>query len=296
MALIDGYLVVRINSFIPRDVPGVTELITTGPHAGKTAVSLPPIARFHPLHPSNEYKPRGTGYLTDQRGFSSDSQASCRVQSAARITLYPPRLVTQIHVTSGTTEVNLNSGLTQDRDFADMSDCSTSDLYDLTGVRFEDRTGRLPPGPMGFAQNITTILDGLVKRPQPSGDLKNQYNMLYSMLRFQKSKPTGPWRPGTVGEPYAAGLEIHGEVSDPLVAGSANLDYTVDFVINVDVENSRLLVGVFGLIDRFPAFEAYANFNGFTKTLFQILPAKGSTLLDLVGAESVPVASAVSFP
>jgi len=91
-------------------------------------------------------------------------------------------------------------------------------------------------------------------------------------------------------------VDVTGAASDPLVAGAANIDYDVDFVIAVDAVKRRLLVGVFGELDSFPAFEAYANFNGVKKTLFQIPPPVGNTPFNLLGSAGEPVVAAVSFP
>ncbi|MBX7229762.1 MAG: hypothetical protein K1X48_09175 [Burkholderiaceae bacterium] len=42
-------------------------------------------------------------------------------------------------------------------------------------------------------------------------------------------------------------------------------------------------VNFLGAIDAFPAFEAYASLCGVTRTLFQVPPPKGNTVVDLLG-------------
>ena len=91
-------------------------------------------------------------------------------------------------------------------------------------------------------------------------------------------------------------LLVHGEAGDPHVRLAANIDYDIHFIVSVDVDNSRVLVGLFGKVDEFPAFEAYANFNGVTKTLFQLSPPTGNDVVNLLGLANVPVAAAASFP
>ena len=294
--MLDGYVIVWINAFIPRDVHGYTKLIARGQFMGKTAVPLPPVAN---LRLYNLLKPTGTGYLTDQRAFSSEIGTSVRMQSIARITLYPPTLVQHYHLTSGTREVNIATGEDQGGGTADMSDCWTRGVWDVTETSVWDRTGRLPLADHGGAfhgsQRVSSFLEHLANRRPSRGQMRDYY-ILTSLLRPIGARPIG-WPVGRepkAGQPYAMLLRVHGEASDPLVGGAANIDYTVDFLISV--ENSRVLVGVIGLIDQFPAFEAYANFNGATKALFRIPPAQGNTVVDLVGSESEPVAAAVAFP
>ena len=52
-----------LNAFIPKNVTGYTKVLTKGPHAGKTAIPLPGIAR---TWPGNTLKAWNAGYLTDQ--------------------------------------------------------------------------------------------------------------------------------------------------------------------------------------------------------------------------------------
>jgi hypothetical protein len=110
-----------LNAFIPRTVAGYTKILTAGPHAGKTAIPLPGIAR---TWPGNTAKDWNAGYLTDQRGFDPSAGASVRMQSLAEVVLgQVPALVKQAHRSSGTTEVNLVSGVQTGFAVANMSRC-----------------------------------------------------------------------------------------------------------------------------------------------------------------------------
>lgn len=109
-----------LNAFIPRTVSGYTETIAVGPHAGKTAVPLPGIAR---AWPGNTFKALDAGYLTDQRGFSDHPGASVRMQSLVEVDIATWALVRQAHRSSGTTEVSIKSGKQTGFAVANMSRC-----------------------------------------------------------------------------------------------------------------------------------------------------------------------------
>ena len=114
-----------ISSFIPEHVPGYTIKIGAGPHMGKTAIPLPAVAR---LWPGNTLKPWNAGYLTDQRGFSDSPTASARMCSLIEIETTTLSEVSQSHTSSGTTEVDLSSGVVKGTATASMSRCKyTSD-------------------------------------------------------------------------------------------------------------------------------------------------------------------------
>jgi hypothetical protein len=110
-----------INAFIPRDVTGYTIRIPTGIHSGKTGIPLPGIAR---LWPGNTAKDWNAGYLTDQRSFDNTYGASSRMTSMCEIDLMSGTIVRQAHTSSGTTEVNLVSGVQTGFAYANMSRCS----------------------------------------------------------------------------------------------------------------------------------------------------------------------------
>jgi GH24 family phage-related lysozyme (muramidase) len=115
-----GNLTIWLNAFIPRDVPSYTFTVPGGPHAGKTAIPCPGIALPANLHCLSR------GYLTDQRGFDSSSAASVRMRSLVEMSLVPATLVSQSHVTSGTTEIDKDTGAVTCVQAADMSRCSFS--------------------------------------------------------------------------------------------------------------------------------------------------------------------------
>jgi hypothetical protein len=127
---------VWLNAFIPKTVAGYTKLLATGVHGGKTAVPLPGVARFNPL---NTLKNLDAGYLTDQRDFSEDMAASVRMQSRIDLMLSPhPKISAHEHRSSGTTEVDMDTGREIARGVADMKRCSFSPLVTRLATR---RTG-----------------------------------------------------------------------------------------------------------------------------------------------------------
>ena len=74
-------LLIWINAFIPRDVPGYTETIAVGAHAGKTAVPLPGPARLNPMKVRSEEM----RHLTDQRTFSNSPTCERATRSLAEM-------------------------------------------------------------------------------------------------------------------------------------------------------------------------------------------------------------------
>ena len=107
-----------INAFIPKTVAGYTKTISKGTHAHKTAIPLPGAARV-----VNWNKSWNAGFLTDQRGFSSAATASVRMSSIAVFDL-GKKMMTASHRTSGTTEVNIDTGKQLGFANADMRRCS----------------------------------------------------------------------------------------------------------------------------------------------------------------------------
>jgi hypothetical protein len=119
-----------LNAFIPKTVAGYTKPLKSGPHAGKTAIPLPGISRLWPGIPflvtGNTFKDWNAGYLTDQRDFDPSPTNSVRMQSLAKVELAGaegPTLISQAHRSSGTTEVNLVSGVQTGFKVANMSRC-----------------------------------------------------------------------------------------------------------------------------------------------------------------------------
>lgn len=111
-----------INAFIPAFVPEYSQSITTGVHAGKTAIPLPGLARANPF---NMLKNWNVGYLTDQRSFSNKIDSSVRMRSLVEVEISRDSiyLVRAIHETSGTTEVDIESGEQLGFKPADLSRC-----------------------------------------------------------------------------------------------------------------------------------------------------------------------------
>lgn len=119
-------LKIWINAFIPQTVVGYTKVLAKGPLKGKTAVPLPGLARLNPL---NLFKNWDAGYLTDQRTFDSSPSASVRMQSMVEITLSPDvKVKSTSHTSSGTTEVDMDTGTQLDFGVANMSRCQFSAL------------------------------------------------------------------------------------------------------------------------------------------------------------------------
>jgi hypothetical protein len=117
-------LTLWLNAFIPGTVAGYTQVLRAGPHAGKTVVPLPRVAR---LNPFNLVKNLDAGYLTDQRGFDDDKGAAVRMRSLIRLNLAQGlQVIDSEHVSSGTTEVDMSSGRKLGFGKADMSGCTFS--------------------------------------------------------------------------------------------------------------------------------------------------------------------------
>jgi hypothetical protein len=248
-----------LNAFIPRTVPGYTRTLTAGRHTGKTAVPLPGVAF---LWPGNWGKSSDAGYLGDQRTFDSSPTASCRMQSILEVDVSgPPRMVGQTHRSSGTTEVNLVSGAQTGFAVADMSRCSYAVIPPPP-----------PPGPPGggvgpFAGHTSAGRGGTA---------------------FPTMRPTAP--------PTSISVRLVGQAGDPLVGMAADIDYTGTVTIAVGSAPGSLRVSFDGLIDAFPAYDCYAQFDGVTKTLFTNSPPPGNTVADLLGNANRPIVGRVSFP
>jgi hypothetical protein len=145
MASLTGTLTFWLSAFIPKDVPNYTRKMTKGTNSGKTAIPLPSIAR---LNPGNLFKDLAAGYLTDQRTFNSSKSASARMRSLAEVELSPLKVALTSQTTSGTTEVNIDTGATTDYAMCDMSRCKFGALTlvkkDPLAEAMEAVTGRKP--------------------------------------------------------------------------------------------------------------------------------------------------------
>jgi hypothetical protein len=245
-------LKVWINAFIPFEVSGYTRMLDHGRHAGRTAVPLPGPARIIPLN----WKDWDAGYLTDQRSFSSEISASCRMQSAVEFTLEPTLTVAaKMHRSSGTTEVDMETGEQLGHAVADMSGCAFGPLQH--GVTQGDRQYRVPLGS-----------DFTVDYPPAAPPVHPQYRI--DVI-------------GQAGDPLvtaAADIDYRG---------------TFAIVVDPE-DARRGIVTFEGRIDLFPAFECYARLGETTKCLFRSPPPVGNTVLDLLGGARRAVGGTARFP
>lgn len=88
-------------------------------------------------------------------------------------------------------------------------------------------------------------------------------------------------------------LRLVGRGSDPCVNVAANIDYNGTFVIRHHA--GRVGVSFNGLLDEFPAFEAYTSYKGKTQQLFRSPPPEGNTVANLLGRAWRPINGDVSF-
>jgi hypothetical protein len=245
-----------LNAFIPRDVTGYTSRLSKGPHAGKTAIPLPGIAR---LWPGNTFKQSDAGYLTDQRGFDASPDASVRVQSLVEVDVSTLTLARQVHRSSGTTEVNLVTGAQTGFRLSNISRCLFQEV----------KAGR--SGQPGGTGPLTTVARGggttvaALDRPRPG---------CYGSMR----------------------LQLTGAASDPLVGMSADIDYEGIVSIDGGATPGSVIVTFDGKLDDFPAFECYASFNGATKSIFTAPPPPGNTVVNLLGDADRPIVGGAKFP
>lgn len=246
-----------INAFIPRDVPGYTRSIARGRHAGKTAVPLPGIARSNPMN----WKDWDAGYLTDQRGFSDNVTASSRMQSLIEFDLSDavPTIRRQVHKSSGTTEVDMDTGAQLGFGIADMSRC-----------RFSALTTHAPT--RGVARG------------------SNQYRIPFGGS-FTINHPTS--------DPPAATTyktRLVAAAGDPLVSAAADIDYNGTIELMPDPDRpGKCNVFFEGKIDAFPAYDCYAKMGSTTKLVFENSPPIGNTVTNLLGGANRAVRGAASF-
>ena len=114
-----------INAFIPKTVEGYTRVVPTGPHVGKTAIPLPALADLNPVNLWKDlWNWWDTGYLTDQRTFDTAPTASVRMRSWVEIDPSTLTATSHGHESSGTTEVDLKTGVQLGFKVANMSKCS----------------------------------------------------------------------------------------------------------------------------------------------------------------------------
>lgn len=250
-------LKVWINAFIRRNVSGYTKEISTGTHRGKTAAPLPGLARANPL---NLFKDWDVGYLTDQRSFSTSVTASHRMQSLIEFQLSSaPLVVRTSHTSSGTTEVDMDTGAQLGFAVANMARCSFSPLVrsqQPAGIRRSSNMYRVPLG-----GNFTVNYPFSALPPHPAN----------------RTRLTA-----------AAG--------DPLVSAAADIDYGGVFELSLDqARPSNCMISFDGRIDAFPAYECYAELNGVVKTIFRSSPPPGNTVLNLLGGANQRIRGIASF-
>jgi len=198
------------------------------------------------------------------------------MQSGVAFKLYPPGDIRGWHETSGTTEVNIDSGETQDTDMADMSDCKTSRLYKM---------------PFEFAESIYNDLE----TGKASLEAPNSYNLFLQGPIRHRAKRWNPADSQDLTKPFGMMVNVSGSASDPLVHMAANIDYDISFAVGVDPSNARVIVACVGFIDSYPAYECYARYADTTQTLFTLPPPKGNTVVDLLGGPTRAVTAATSF-
>lgn len=82
----------------------------------------------------------------------------------------------------------------------------------------------------------------------------------------------------TTPQPGIYGVDFHGAAADPCVSTAPDVDYNLRILI----DSNQRTVNVQGMIEPFPAFEAYCTVDGGgAHTLFQHSPTSG--LMSLVG-------------
>lgn len=249
-----------LNAFIPRDIPGYTKTIMKGQHAGKTAIPLPSVARLA-QYPTKDWD---AGYLTDQRSFSSNPRASVRMQSYMKIRLDSNvRLISApLPTTSGTTEIDMETGKQLGYADADMSRCLSVRLISANSEYYFHPKYRPPlVGSTGYLKEKARTKMG------------SDFPLIKSHDFY-----------------------IEGAARDPLIFGSSDIDYCGVFTVAYSPKvPDTCHIKFDGYIDEFPAFECYASFNGNTKLLFQVPPPKGNTVMSLPGHAFVKVNNSISF-
>lgn len=248
-----------LNAFIPLNVVGYTVTIPAGVHAGKTAIPLPGIAR---LWPGNTLKSLDVGYLTDQRDFDNAFGASSRMTSMCEIEVLTSVIIKQTHTTSGTTEVNLVTGVQSGFGSADLRRCAFTSVINPSKPSI---------GPL-FAHFAAG------RREESTLPLR------LLPLKGPNSKKLG-----------SSEIWLSAAAGDPLVGMAADIDYIGTLKV-FEGGSGSLAVWFEGKLDAFPAYDCYAAYGGITKTVFTSSPPPGNTVADLLGPANRPIRGAVSFP
>ncbi len=241
-----------LNAFIPFTVAGYTKVLTAGVHKGKSAIPLPGPAR---LWPGNTFKHFDAGYLTDQRTFDSAYGASSRMTSMVEIETDTMAMMREAHTTSGTTQVDLETGAQSGFARADMSRCR------FTAPPMPGVARGLPGAHFTAGRGGTTM----VMPPRVS-----------------------------VG-PASITLQLAAAAGDPLVGMAADIDYVGTLTVSRPAPGGPVTVNFDGKIDDFPAYDCYASFNGRTQVIFTSAPPAGNTVMNLLGPATRPVTGRATF-
>jgi hypothetical protein len=197
-----------VRAFIPGDVPGTTQVLANGPHAGRSAVRVPVTNRC---------------FLTDQRSFSNAEGASARMAIEVSVDL-------TLGAVLSTPSVGRTIGV----------DCDTgSSLCERT-----QSTGQI------VHRNV-------------SADIANGERRVF--------------------------VTLSGAASNPCVTPSPDIDWTLVVTLRARSRQRELAVHADGLIEPFPAFEAYVVTTGSPVELFSRAPQPGSSPLGLGGPANIAV-------
>ena len=116
-----GTITIWLNTFIPRDLEKMTLPVPAqSAHAGKTMLPGP--------------IPTRRCYLTDQRGFCSDKDASSRMHSEIEIDMREGRLARQFHHCHPTIEIDCETGEVSCEQTGETSDMDFSN-FDVSANR-----------------------------------------------------------------------------------------------------------------------------------------------------------------
>jgi hypothetical protein len=246
----------QLQFWINAFIPGVVAGYTQDITTGTHGgKSAIPLPGIARLHPGNTLKPANVGYLTDQRSFSNNPTASTRMRSIATVDLRPGSCMPM-------TATHETSG--------------TTEVNIKTGAQ------------LGFANadmSRCSWKQVVIAAPILVGT---------TYLPFGGLVPINAgFRPPNLNEFH---MDLVAQAGDPLVAGAADIDYKGRFSVWQTTGNKPTVTVTFtGKLDSFPAFEAYASFNGVTKTIFTSPPPPGNTVLNLLGRASRPVTGTVVF-
>ncbi|MET0246155.1 MAG: hypothetical protein ABW182_05340 [Sphingomonas sp.] len=180
MAMPSGTLKIWLNAFIPYHVQGYTRKITKGETAGLSAVPLPGIARLNIMNWDHDWD---SGFLTDQRKFSSNETASVRMQSAVTVDVSATGMKPRFHPmrTSGTTGVKLNTGKIVGKSNANMKNC----VFKTEEKGFQAKFGR--PLPSGLNRILVLNVKGAASDPLVSASADIDYKGHFKIVQSDRN-------------------------------------------------------------------------------------------------------------